>query len=86
GLCKFGQPDLVLLGISPEAAPEAAVILRDIAQTLADGERIEPGDQIASPDGRTWTAARFEPDMSPIVAVDGPAMYLGEAPPGRAAG
>lgn len=76
GLCKFGRPDLVLLGISPEAAPEAAVILRDIAQTLADGERIEPGDQVASPEGRTWTVARFEPHLSPVVAVDGPAIIF----------
>jgi len=76
GLCKFGRPDLVLLGIATDAAPEAAVVLRDIAQILADGERIEPDDRIASSDGRTWTAARFEASMSPVVAVDGPAIVL----------
>lgn len=81
GLCKFGRPDLVLLGVAPDAATDAALVMRDIAATLADGERIEPGDQIAAPDGRTLTAARFEAAMSPAVAVDGPALVLGESPP-----
>ena len=76
GLRKFGRPDLVLLGISPDGATEAALVLRDVAATLAAGERIEPGDQVAAPDGRTLTAARFEADMSPAVAVDGPAILL----------
>ena len=79
GLRKFGRPELVLLGVSPDAATEAALVLRDVAATLADGERIEPGDQVAAPDGRTLTAARFEADMSPAVAVDGPAIVLREA-------
>jgi hypothetical protein len=76
GMRKFGRPDLVLLGVSPEAATETALVLRDIAATLAAGERIEPGDQVAAPNGRTLTAARFEADMSPTVAVDGPAIVL----------
>jgi hypothetical protein len=76
GLRKFGRPDLVLLGVSPDAATEAALVLRDIAATLAGGERIEPGDQVAAPNGRTLTAARFEADMSSAVAVDGPAIVL----------
>ena len=76
GLCKFGRPDLVLLGVPPEAATDAALVLRDIAATLADGERIEPGDQIAAPDGRTLTAAEFAAAMSSVVAVDGPALVL----------
>jgi len=81
GLCKFGRPDLVMLGVSPDAATETAVVLRDLAATLADGERIEPGDQISAPDGRMLFAARFETAMSPVVAVDGPALVLGAAPP-----
>jgi hypothetical protein len=80
GLRKFGRPDLVLLGVQPEAATEAALVLRDVAATLADGERVEPGDQVTAPDGRTLTAARFEPAMSPVVAVDGPALVLAAAP------
>jgi hypothetical protein len=81
GLRKFGRPDLVLLGVQPEAATEVALVLRDIAATLADGERIEPGDQVAAPDGRTLTAARFDPAASAVVAVDGPALVLvAEAP------
>ena len=79
GLRKFGRPDLVLLGVAPEAATEAALVLRDVAATLADGERIEPGDQVAAPDGRTLTAARFDPEMAPVVAVDGPALVLAAA-------
>src|SRR5215468_1635838 len=81
GLCKFGRPDLVLLGVPPESATEAALVLRDVAATLADGERVEPGDQVAAPDGRTLTAARFDPGMSPVVAVDGPALVLVAAAP-----
>lgn len=76
GLRKFGRPDLVLLGIAPDAATEAALVLRDVAATLAGGERIEPGDQVSAPDGRTLTAARFEADMAPAVAVDGRAIVL----------
>ena len=76
GLCKFGRPDLVLLGVAPDAATEAALVLRDLAATLAAGERIEPGDRVAAPDGRTLTAARFSPELSPTVAVDGPAIVL----------
>jgi hypothetical protein len=85
GLRKFGRPDLVLIGIAPEAATEAALVLRDIAATLADGERVEPGDQIAAPDGRTLTAARFDPAMSSVVAVDGPALVLDPAAPAATA-
>jgi hypothetical protein len=81
GLCKFGRPDLVLLGIAPDAAEHAALALRDVAATLADGDRIEPGDQVAGADGRVFTAARFEPGMSATVAVDGPAIVLTEATP-----
>lgn len=76
GLRKFGRPDLVLLGVSHDAATEAALVLRDVAATLADGERIEPGDRVAAPDGTTLTAARFDAAMSPVVAVDGPALVL----------
>jgi len=76
GLRKFGRPDLVLLGVPPDAATDAAIALRDIAATLADGERLEPGDQVAAPDGRVLTATRFEAAMSAIVAVDGPALVL----------
>ncbi|HET7502192.1 MAG TPA: hypothetical protein VFK02_14340 [Kofleriaceae bacterium] len=76
GLRKFGRPDLVLLGIAPDAATEAALVLRDVAATLADGERIEPGDQVSGPGGRSLLATRFEAAMSPAVAVDGPAILL----------
>jgi len=82
GLRKFGRPDLVVLGVPPDAATEAALVLRDVAATLADGERIEPGDQVATPDGATLTAARFDAAMSSVVAVDGPALVL-DAGPGR---
>lgn len=76
GLRKFGRPDLVLLGVSPDAATDAALVLRDVAASLADGERIEPGDELAGPDGHTLRAVRFEAEMSPMVAVDGPAILL----------
>ena len=32
GLRKFGRPDLVLLGVAPDAATEAALLLRDVAR------------------------------------------------------
>jgi hypothetical protein len=75
GLCKFGRPDLVLLGVPPDAATDAAVVLRDLAATLADGERIEPDDEVDA-GGRTLTATRFEPEMSATVAIEGPAIVL----------
>ena len=77
GMRKFGRPDLVLLGVVPDAAADAALMLRDLAATLAAGDRIEPGDHVTTPDGRTTlTAARFDAGMSPVVAVDGPAIVL----------
>jgi len=76
GLRKFGRPELVLLGVSPDEATEAALILRDVAATLAAGDRLEPGDQVGAPNGRILTAARFTADMSPAVAVEGPAIVL----------
>lgn len=76
GLRKFGRPDLVLLGLDPEGAPEAALMLRDVAATLASGERIEPGDIVATPGDKKLTAERFEPASAPIVAVEGDAILL----------
>jgi hypothetical protein len=76
GLRKFGRPDLVVIGVDPEKATEAALLLRDIAATLAGGERIEPGDKVGTPDGRVLTAERFEQTHSPAVSVDGDAILL----------
>ena len=76
GLRKFGRPDIVLIGVAPDAATEAALILRDVAQTLAAGERIEPGDSVGSPDGRLLVAERFDPASVPVVAVEGDAILL----------
>ncbi len=76
GLRKFGRPDLVLVGIPPESATETALVLRDVAATLASGERIEPGDQVASPSGRLLVAERFDPATARVVAVEGDAILL----------
>jgi hypothetical protein len=75
GLVKFGRPDLVVLGVQPDGGPEAALMLRDIAATLAAGDRIEPGDSVAAP-GKTFAAERFDPASSPVVAVEGDALLL----------
>ena len=75
GLRKFGRPDLVVIGVSPDNATDAALLLRDIAATLAAGERIEPGDKVGTPDGRVLTAERFE-EQSSAVSVDGEAILL----------
>jgi hypothetical protein len=75
GLRKFGRPDLVLLGVAADDAAEAAVVLRDVAATLAAGERIEPGDRVAAPGG-TLTAAPWRSEMAPIVSVQEPAIVL----------
>lgn len=80
GLRKFGRPDLVLLDVTEATATEAALLLRDVAATLADGERLEPGDMVGVPDGRKLTASEFEPADHPAVAVDGPALLLRVAP------
>ncbi len=71
GLKKFGRPDLVLLDVAPDNATDSALILRDVAGQLADGERIEPGDHVGP-----LIATPFDPSMSSIVAVDGPAILL----------
>jgi hypothetical protein len=76
GCKKFGRPDIVLVGIDPAAATEAAILLRDVAGTLASGERIEPGDHVAAPDGRRLAAVKFDVSMSSVVAVDGDAILL----------
>ncbi len=76
GLKKFGRPELVVLGLDPANATEAALLLRDVADTLALGERIEPGDRVGVPDGRTLTAARFDPASEPVVAIEGDAIVL----------
>jgi hypothetical protein len=76
GLRKFGRPDLVVLGVSHDGATEAALLLRDVAATLAFGERIEPGDRVEAPDGRALLAERFVEEMSPVVAVEGDAVLL----------
>jgi hypothetical protein len=75
GLRKFGRPDIVLLGLSPETATDAALMLRDVAATLASGERIEPGDTVEGA-ARTFTAERFDPGSAPVVAVEGDAILL----------
>jgi hypothetical protein len=82
GLRKFGRPDLVVLGITPDDATEAALLLRDVAQTLASGERLEPGDTVGAPGGDTLVVERFDPVASPVVAVDGDALLLRPSVPG----
>jgi hypothetical protein len=76
GLRKFGRPDLVLVGLGPDGATDAALLLRDLAATLASGERIEPGDVVAAPSGKRFTAERFDPASTPVVAVEGDAILL----------
>ena len=76
GLRKFGRPDIVLVGVSPNAATDAALLLRDVAATMASGERVEPGDKIGGPDGRELVAERFDPDTSTVIAVEGPAILF----------
>ncbi|MEO8707304.1 MAG: hypothetical protein ABI867_45170 [Kofleriaceae bacterium] len=76
GLRKFGRPDLVVLNISPDGGPEAALVLRDVATMLAAGEIIEPGDRIGVSDGRLLVVERFDPASSAIVAVEGEALML----------
>lgn len=76
GLKKFGRPEIVLLDLDPAKATEAALLLRDVADTLALGERIEPGDGVAVSDGRRLVAERFEPASQPVVAIEGDAILL----------
>jgi hypothetical protein len=76
GLRKFGRPDLVLLGLAPDDATDAALMLRDVAATLASGDRVEPGDIVTTPAGRTLTAERFDPASATVVAVEGDAILL----------
>jgi hypothetical protein len=76
GLRKFGRPDLVLLGVPEQAAPEAALLLREVAATLASGERLEAGDRLTGLDGQSLLAERFDPASSSVVAIEGDALVL----------
>jgi len=76
GLRKFGRPDLVVLGVRPDGATEAALLLRDLAEALADGDRIEPGDTAGAPGGAVLVAERFAPERAPAVNVEGEALLL----------
>lgn len=76
GLRKFGRPDVVLLDIVADAATGAALLLRDVATRLAEGDRIEPGDVVSTTNGDQLIADRFDGQSAPIVAVDGPAVVL----------
>ena len=76
GLRKFGRPDIVLVDVDPDGATDAALVLRDVAQTLASGERIEPGDQVATPSGKNLVAEKFDAAATPAVAVEGDAILL----------
>jgi hypothetical protein len=76
GLRKFGRPEIVLVDIAPDKTTETALLLRDIAATLAAGERIEPGDGVGVPDGRRLVAERFDPAIAPVVSIEGDALLL----------
>jgi len=76
GLRKFGRPEIVLVGIDAEKATETAMLLRDLAATLALGDRIEPGDGVGVPDGRRLIAERFDPASAPVVSIEGDALLL----------
>lgn len=76
GLRKFGRPDLVMTDIPEALAAERAALLRDIATMLADGERIEPGDEIGGPEESVITVEALEPGQLEIAAVEGNAILL----------
>ena len=76
GLRKFGRPEIVLVDVDPAKTTEAALLLRDLAATLAIGERIEPGDSVGAPDGRQIVAERFDPALAPVVSIEGDALLL----------
>lgn len=84
GLVKVGRPDIVTLGVAPDDAPSTAVMLRDVAATLAAGERVEPGDVIGVETGLRLHAEAFDPAMAPGVAVEGEALRLQVVAPASA--
>jgi hypothetical protein len=79
GLRKFGRADLVLGGLTADDTADAALLLRELAATLAAGERLEPGDEITAPGDRRLTVVEFDPAAHPGVKVDGPALLLAAA-------
>jgi len=76
GLRKFGRPDLVLLGLSPDGATEAALLLRDVAGWLSAGGRSGRGDTVTVGGGGEPVSERFDPAASAVVAVEGDALLL----------
>lgn len=66
GMGKLGRPDLVMTGLGEEDTTAAALALRDVAQVLADGEVLEPGDEVGG-----YVAEEVE-----FGAIEGPAVRL----------
>jgi len=60
GLAKFGRPDLVVTGLSPDEATLAGVLLRKLAVDAALGERYEAGGT-ADFEGEPITFEAYEP-------------------------
>ncbi|MBP6629399.1 MAG: hypothetical protein KA297_08205 [Kofleriaceae bacterium] len=62
GLIKFGRPDLVVDRVPVDQVAGAAQLVREIAEALADGELLEPGDHIELPDDPGGFAVDVLPD------------------------
>jgi hypothetical protein len=46
GMLKFGEPDLVFVGVGPTEVGAATRVLDTVAQLLVEGARVEPGGRL----------------------------------------
>jgi hypothetical protein len=76
GLIKLGRTDLIATPIPPGDAAAVAHLLRDIADSLAAGDLLDPGDQIQLADGTGFTVAAPEPELLARLGLDQPAIVL----------
>jgi len=77
GLAKFGRPDLILTGLSPEEATLAGVLLRRLAEECALGARFLPG-ATATFEGKPIAFESYEPgrDGLPQLNLNNPGLIV----------
>jgi hypothetical protein len=61
GMLKFGRPDLVVVGIPPKHGVRIADIVNQLAERLALGTRLDPGDTVDLEALGTLRADRYVP-------------------------
>ena len=79
GMIKFGRPDLII-GVPEDQIEDAATILNELGRRLAEGEVLEPGQDLRVEGRRVLTVAPYRPDdRVPDVALIGDGLLIIDA-------